>query len=320
MVTYSRLAARGGRGPAGRQEPYLEAREVPYRDDDLRAYDPERAAGSGLADAIDELDAPRRGRRRRGAGGAVLVGAVALAAGMVILAYAYGIATRVDAPSAASVTAPGSAVTSRGTLPADDAARSIPVDGTVPATASAPAAPAGDTATPLPAAQPAQPPAESPKPATAAAPAGSGGAPMDGDTTQQAAKPALIAPVPATATPPAPVALPKVTASVESPPAKPADSKPAASSDDLMANIERLLKRDAATAKPAATPAAAAGPTPLAPVQPADPSALPQLPDPNAVATTPVPPADVGPPLDKRLIPPADIPNVPPNNTATGGQ
>ena len=136
MVTYSRLP-RGGRSPAvpeepfERQEPFLDAREVPLRDDDLRAYDPDRAAG-GPDGAVNDLEAPRRGRgRRRGGFGAVLIGAVALAAGMVILAYAYGIATRVDEPSplsaGASATTPESAAQSRGTLSADDAARSIPV-------------------------------------------------------------------------------------------------------------------------------------------------------------------------------------------------
>ena len=68
MVTYSRLSRAAGSGPAERQEPFIEARQVPYRDDDLRAYDPDRAA-SGLDGAVDDLDAPRRGRgrkRRRG--------------------------------------------------------------------------------------------------------------------------------------------------------------------------------------------------------------------------------------------------------------
>ena len=89
-----------------------------------------------------------------------------------------------------------------------------------------------------------------------------------------------------------------------------------------MANIERLLQRDGATAGPSGqpgdSPAASAGPAPLAPAQPAaavaDPNALPLLPDPTAVAATP--PADIGPQLPKRLIPPADIPNVTPSNTS----
>ncbi len=327
VVTYSRLSARGGQGPSDRQEPYLEAREVPYRDTDLRAYDPERAARDGFGAAADDLEAPRRGRgRRRGARGAVLVGAVALAAGMVILAYAYGIATRVEAPSSASAVAPEGAAATRGTLPADDAARSIPVEGNAPAAALAPAPesapPVGDTTVPLPAAQP---------PATAAS--GSNGVPMDGDVVQPAggAQPALVAPVPATATPAAPAkaAETRATANAGPPPAKaakPADSKPANNSDDLMAKIERLLQRDAATAdasgQPGAAPAAAAAPTPIGPAQPtaiSDPNALPQLPDANTVANTPVPPADVGPSLGNRLIPPADIPNVAPTGTGTGG-
>ena len=246
VVTYSRLSAHGGSGPAERQEPYIEARKVPYGDGDLRAYDPERAAGDGLDAVVDDLDVPRRGKRR-GAGGAVLVGAVALAAGMVILAYAYGIATRVEAPSSASAVAPEGAAATRGTLPADDAARSIPVEGNAPAAALAPApesaAPVGDTSAPLPAAQP------------AAAASGSDGVPMDGDAAQPAggAQPALVAPVPATATPAAPAkaAETRATASAEPPPVKAA--KPADNTDDLMANIERLLQRDATSA---AAPAA----------------------------------------------------------------
>ena len=321
MVTYSRLP-RGGHGPAGprepfeRQEPFIEARQVPHRDDDLRAYDPDRAA-IGLDGAVDDLDVPRRGRgrkRRRGGFAPVLIGAVALAAGMVILAYAYGVATRVDEPSplsaGASAGAPESAAGTRGTLSGDDAARSIPVTGEAPA---------------------------------ASASSGSDGTPMDGDFAQPSggAQPALVAPVPATATPAQPrkPAAQPTTARAEPPAAKtgsaPAnDAKPADSGDNLMANIERILKRDGATAgasgQPGDSPAASAGPTPLAPAQPAavagpapgvtaqpaavaDPNALPLLPDPTAVAVTP--PVDVAPPTDNRLIPPADIPNVTPSNT-----
>ncbi len=343
VVTYSRLSSRGGRGPAERQEPFLDAREVPYTDRDLRAYDPERAEAGGLDEAIDDLEAPRRGRggRRRGARGAVLVGAVALAAGMVILAYAYGIATRGGAPepssAGASAALPGSAGDTRGTLSADDPARSIPASGEAPA----PAAPVGDrAAVPLPA-EPATAAAKPPEPKTrpeksasvpAAASSGAGGVPMDGD----AAQPALVAPVPATTTPAAPVeaAPPRATANAEPPPAKAADAKAAdskaadnkqaGSGDDLMANIERLLKRDGATAgtsgQPGAAPAAIAGPTPIVPAQPtpvSDPNALPQLPDPNTTAATQPPAAP--PPVDNRLIPPADIPNVAPTETGTSG-
>ena len=312
MVTYSRLP-RGGRGPAEprepveprepfeRQEPFIEARQVPHRDDDLRAYDPDRAA-IGLDGAVDDLEAPRRGRKRRRGGFApVLIGAVALAAGMVILAYAYGVATRVDEPSplsaGASLGAPESAAGTRGTLSGDDAARSIPVKGDAP-------------------------------PASAAS--GSDGTPMDGDVAQPSggARPALVAPVPATATPAQPgkpATRPAATARAEPPAAKtgsaPANNaKPADNADNLMANIERLLQRDGATAgasgQPGDSPAASAGPAPPVAAQPAavaDPNALPLLPDPNAVATTP--PVDVAPPTDNRLIPPADIPNVAPSNT-----
>ena len=182
----------------------------------------------------------------------------------------------------------------RGTLSADDAARSIPV--------KAPAA------------------------------AGADGAPMDGDVAQPSggAKPALVAPVPVTATPAEPrkPATQPATASAEPPAPKAAPAngaKPAGTTDDLMANIEQLLKRDGATAgasgQPGESPAASAGPAPLAtaPAQPAaavtDPNALPLLPDPTAVADTP--PADIGPQVPKRLIPPADIPNVTPSDAST---
>ena len=303
MVTYSRLP-RGGRSPAvpeepfERQEPFLDAREVPLRNDDLRAFDPDRAA-TGADGVVDDLEAPRRGgrKRRRGGFAPVLIGAVALAAGMVILAYAYGVATRVDEPSplsaGASATAADGATQTRGTLSGDDAARSIPV--------GAPTA------------------------------SGAAGTPMDGDVAQPSggAQPALVAPVPATATPAQPrkPAIQPATASAEPPAAKaesaPANNaKPADGADNLMANIERLLQRDGAAAgasdQPGASPAASAGPAPLAPAQPtaavADPNALPLLPDPTAVAVTP--PADIGPQLPKRLIPPADIPNVAPSNTS----
>ena len=294
MVTYSRLP-RGQHGPAarpeaGRQEPYLEAREVPYRDDDLRAYDPDRAPDT-LAGAVDELAEPRR--KRRGGFGAVVVGTLALAAGMVILAYAYGVATRVDEPSALTGQ-PASAT--RGTLPADDAARSIPVKGEPASAAVAPTA----------------------------APAGSAGIPMDGDTGQLSggAQPALIAPVPATTTPAAPntVAPAKETAAkpADAKPAdtKKADAKPTGGSDDLMANIEKLLQRDAASAGAAApsggTAAAAPAAQPIEPAtQPAATNALPQLPAPNTVANTPAPQSN-------RLVPPADIPNVPASDASTG--
>src|SRR5512146_3362113 len=83
VVTYSRVTTRGRRRlddrpePLGdRREPVLEAREVPYaNDDELRAYDPDRGAG-----ALDEdLDAvvPRRGKRRGGARGVILRVAIA---------------------------------------------------------------------------------------------------------------------------------------------------------------------------------------------------------------------------------------------------
>ena len=304
VITYSRLPKTGGRGPAERQEPFLEAREVPYGDDELRAYDPERAAVAGLGDAVDDLDAPRRGRtRRRGEFGVVLVGALALAAGMVILAYAYGVATRVDAPppsAGAAATVPADAGGLRTSLPANDAAQPVPSagDASVPMPQAAP--PARDTAALPPAAAPAAP--------------GADGTPMDGDVGQPTggAQPALVAPVPTTTTP----------AAAKAPAAKAASVKPADSTDDLMAHIESLLAHDVpsadASAQPGASGAASAQPTPIAPTQPTALNAPPLLPDPNAVADAPTPPADVGARPANRLIPPADIPNVPTTNTGSG--
>ena len=341
VVTYSRLSAPAGPEPAQRQEPYLDAREVPYRDPELRAYDPDRAADTGLDGAIDDLAAPRRGGKRpRGGFGAIVVGALALAVGMVILAYAYGIATRVDGPpvtAGATATAPDGGAAMRTTLPADDAARSTSVTGDAPAAALSPApgavVPDKDTSAARPAldkpAARAEPPTPQAAPREAArAPAaepsaaGSDGVPMDGDfalpSAVGGAPPALVAPVPATAAPAAPTE--------PTPPAKAASAPPAdagtGGGDDLMANIERLLARDAAnggTAQPDA--AQPMGPTPLDPAQPtmlSDPNALPQLPEPNA-ATAIVPPADVGPQPPNRLIPPADIPDAPPTGDLGSG-
>ena len=309
VVTYSRLATRGRQGVAERQEPFLDAREVPYRDDELRAYDPERAAGSGHDAAVDDLAEPsagrNRGKRRAGSFGAIVVGALALAAGMVILAYAYGIATRVDGPPAAAgalATAPDDASPIRTTLPADDAARSVPVTGAAPADGATAALP--PDAAPV---APAEPPNPQPRPqqaarepAAAAQPAGSDGVPMDGDFAQ----PALVAPVPATVAPPAAATPPSVAAKAD----------PPAGGDDLMANIEKLLSRDAADGTTAAQPGVAAPAGPDQPLAVTDPNALPTLPDPNATLEF-TPPADIGPQQPDRLIPPADIPNVPPTGT-----
>lgn len=342
VVTYSRLKPRSA--AAERREPVLDAREVPFANDDLRAYDPERAEGVTFDDGIDDLDeTPRRARRRRGVRGAIFVGAVALAAGMVILAYAYGVITRVDKsapPSAATAGAPA-AVDTRGTLPANDAARAVPVKGEAPAAEAARPA----TAASAPAAAPAQAAAEPPTPKSRPTPApqpavpatatasGSVGVPMDGDTGQ-AAPPALVAPVSATATPAAPekaapaAAEPTRTATtgpaaarptaVKPAEAKTSGAKPVDSNDALISNIERLLQRDTpatdASAQPAAggsaaQPHAVAAPTPLAAGQQpvSDPNALPQLPAPDTT-TAVIPPADQ--PASNGPVPPADIPNV----------
>ena len=324
VVTYSRLP-RGKRGPAERQEPILEAHEVPPSGIDLRAYDPDRATLDDFDVADDDLGEPRR-RRGRGARGAVLVGAIALAAGMVILAYAYGVATRVDtsAPSGAAAVAPAGTAETRGTLAGDNAAGATPGKDQLPDSA----------AVPMPATAPAD--AKTPPPvrsASAPQPSGIGGVPMDGDTgrTPKAsghAQPALVAPVPTTATPAAPGKAGTATAktsNVKPVDAKSADAKPVDANDALMTNIERLLKRDGTTAGTSGpsggNPAASTGPTQLTPASaPAGSAALPQLPQPDATAQA-TPPADVGPqPASGVPIPPANIPNVAPGNTGTGLQ
>jgi hypothetical protein len=321
LITYSRLSPRGRRAAQEPREPVLEAREVPYVDGDLRAFDPERAAGSPLAGAVDDLDEPRR-RRGRGSFGAVLLGTVALAAGMVILAYAYGIATRVDGPPLSSAPATEGAGTIRTTLPGDDAARSVPMTGTAPAAATA------------------NPPAATQKasggPAAAPATEGADGLPMDGDFALRASAGARPAPAAAgdAASQPADAATnpPSSKAASASPTeAKPADQRPAAaasadnqpadSTDDLMTNIERLLERDGATAGASGQPgdgsAASAGPTSLVPSAAGEQNAVPQLAEPSATTVTPQ--AGVG-GRSNRLIPPADIPNTTPADTGTGVQ
>ena len=345
VVTYSRLSSRGRRAADERREPILEAREVPFAEGDLRAFDPERAG--------DDFEKPPRGRgrRRRGGFGPVLIGTLALAVGMVLLAYAYGVATRVDVPSASTAGAPApasdGAATIRATLPAaDDAARSIPAPGDVPA----PRTPDGTTE------------------AAAPVPDGADGLPMDGQfalpADDGAGPAAAIPPAPEVAPPPKPDARPQPSKAAKAAPAEaapaatqpvvsaPASGKPAAAastdnqpaagapaggSDDLIANIEKLLQRDGATAAGAGQPAAVAGqpetvidqpagfagqpldgaaaggPTSVMPNQPTagfDPNALPQLPDPGTLPVT----------QGGRLVPPADIPNVPPASTGTGLQ
>ena len=287
-MTYSRLSSRGGRGPAERQEPFLEARKVPYADGDLRAYDPDRAAARRLRRCGRRSGgaAPGRGRRR-GVPWCVLVGVVALAAGMVILAYAYGIATRVDAGRhrRAPATAPENAAATRGTLPADDAARSIPASGARrrpcaglarrPAWRRRACRRAGERSAAV--------PAEAVGSRRSGRRADGRRCGHDGKRCQ----PALVAPVPATTTPPrrSKSRRPRAEPPKAEPPTprrrppkpptpnppKAADNKPANSSDDLMANIERLLKRDGATAaasdQPGTGAAAMAGPTPIVPAR-----------------------------------------------------
>ena len=343
VVTYSRLSTRGRRDvderrtTEERQEPVLEARQVPY-EADLRAFDPERAG--------DDVAKPKRGRNRKRRGGfaAVLLGTLALAVGMVILAYAYGIATRVDGPSAASASAPAPASQDAGSvraiLPADDAARSVAAPGTVPA-ADAPA-------------ETAQPPAAtdqaSREPASTPVPEGADGTPMDGDFAMpagdgaqpaaQTAKPSQPATGEAASPPATEAAKPAPSKAASAPPAdskpatasqpaaaasKPAADKPATaasagnppddSTDSLITNIEKLLQNDGATAEGAGQPSGngGSGPMPLASGQStaiADPNAVPQLPDPTATSAQ----------RNNRLIPPADIPNVSPTDSGSGLQ
>lgn len=151
----------------------------------------------------------------------------------------------------------------------------------------------------------------------AAAPAPSAdGVPMDGAfAAPMGAAPAITAPVPATTAPPATAAR------------APADAAPApsaskgAGTDDLMTNIEQLLKRDAPTAP--AAPADAASPTTAGPTALGVPAsdALPELPpaDDGSFDTTasgdallPPPPEGTAPTGRRVLLPPADIPNQPP--------
>lgn len=347
IVTYSRVSTRGRRGPKDRREPVddrrepvLEAREIPYaNDDELRAYDPERGAAV-LDDDLDDL-APRRGKRgrRRGARGAILIGAIALAAGMVILAYAYGLATRGGLPSASSADGAGAI---RTTLPTD--AAGSPADTTAPVAKDA--VPVRDAATPSPGhvapapaqAVPVTPPEPKARteqavrePAAAPVPRGTEGVPMDGDVAPSAgrAQPALVAPVPTTTTPSAPkTATPKATAPTPAPAGTVQPSQaasPAGTTDSFDANIEQLLRRDGAAspasgqAVPGALAPAVSAPPP--PVQQqtvvSDPATLPTLPDPNAA--TPAPPVNLVPP-SSGPIPPADIPNVPQGSAGTGTQ
>jgi hypothetical protein len=346
IVTYSRVSTRGRRSledrgePVGdRREPVLDAREIPYaNDDELRAYDPERGAAV-LDDDLDDL-APRRGRRggRRGARGAILIGAIALAAGMVILAYAYGIATRGDLPSASSA---GGAGAIRTTLPTD--AAGAPADSTAPAAKDAvpvrdAATPSTNDAAPAPAqAVPATPPEPKARteqavrePAAARVPRGAEGVPMDGDVAPPVggAQPALVAPVPTTTTPSAPKAATQKTTAPAPAPAEaaqpPQAASPAGTTDSFDASIERLLRRDGATSPASGQAAPVGAPTASVPPPPvqqqtvvSDPATLPTLPDPNAAA--PAPPVNLVPPAGGP-IPPADIPNVPQGTAGTGTQ
>ena len=321
IVTYSRLPPRSDRwADPDRREPVLEAEEVPLARGDFRVDRSHRAVP-----AFDNDDTPERPRRRRTGRGVAILGALAFAVGVMILAYAYGLATRLDGPAAPASASLGTPVTPDATLTSGsavvdtgDGVRRISPDSGSPAAAE-PAAtttaalpPSGAVVQPSSASPPA--PRERPAPATEQAnapqPSSENGLPMDGEFAAPASgQPAIVAPVPATTTPPAPAA-------AASTPKTAATPKSDAGSGDLMSNIELLLKRDGATAgapdQPAGGGAAPAGPAPLGTLADA-----PPLPDPNAPATDlTAPPADIGPQRPGLLLPPADIPNVPPSNGA----
>ncbi len=316
IVTYSRVTPRGGgRRQGERQEPVLMAEEmIPPVRPDVGGFD-RVVPDESYVDFDDFDDEPLRPKRRRRGRGFVLVGALAVAAGMIVLAYAYGVATQVGAPSQPTADGSANAPVAGQPLPQGGLTAGSAVVGTgdsvrvvdtaPPSAPSAPmrgtAAPAGETTASLPPADAtAQPPkAQPPTPQARPAPA-----------TPAAAAPALVAPVPATSTPP-----PAATAKAASPAAPDAQS----GDSNFINNIESILKRDGATAGASgqsgdglATPA---GPTPLGGSVGASASG-----DANAASgdTTP-PPANalLLPPADAPLLPPADIPNVPPSGSGT---
>ncbi len=348
VVTYSRLSPRAERRwqDDDRAEPVFDAAEVPYLRAEPREGRGPRARGYEQIDPEDFTDEPGRPPRRRAGRGIVLLGAVALAAGGTLLAYAYGVATSLDVPAtttvpANTVVAPepsltgGSAVVDTGDTirrvplgerpltdePASAATKDIGAppasSGTTAALPPAEAAPAAPP--PKPKARP-QPAAIQPATGAAAAPeapvptAIGSDTPMDGEfAAPVGAQPAISAPVPATIAPPRAAS---AAAAAQAPAAAaPATTGQGDGTDGLMANIEKLLQRDApaATAPAPADSAAPGQPAPLGPFAGAQP--LPDPNDPNAAAVDqngqPIP---VG-PRGRLLLPPADIPGAPASGT-----
>ena len=112
IVTYSRLPPRSDRwADPDRREPVLEAEEVPLARGDFRVDRSHRAVP-----AFDNDDTPERPRRRRTGRGVAILGALAFAVGVMILAYAYGLATRLDGPAAPASASLGTPVTPDATL------------------------------------------------------------------------------------------------------------------------------------------------------------------------------------------------------------
>jgi hypothetical protein len=306
VVTYSRVTPAPLEPPEPRARgPLFEGVEVPHVRADRRGppgIDP--ASLDGIVPDAGELAAPRK--RGRPLGRVVLLGVVALAAGIGILAVTFATAMR---------TAP-----QKGTPPASAAV------GTVP-----PAASASVPAAAPPAATAAVPPRQ--------VPLGGKGPDFSSATIgpQPEARPASSAPAasatvaPAEATPPPPKARPeqsaKAVAPVPAPAATPQASPPAQprpGNSDFTANIERLLSRPVGDPTPPPTPAALPR-NPVVVVPEAPPvAALPDAPMIGAADAPPlpapqiVPPANIGTAPPSRFVPPADIPNVPPSGTGGG--
>ena len=292
VVTYSRVPPAHLEPPEETPRgPLFDAVEVPH-------VRPARGRRRGNVDSVvpesavaHDNDDFATSRRRSPVGRVVLIGLVAFAAGLALLALTFatamkGTPTKLAVPATAA--APDAAASAArqappGNGPAGPAAASIAQPETHSLTAAPVAGqPAASSATPA---------------ATAAAPA---------DQVQPA--------------PPPPKARPKESAKAEPapPPAQAAppvaqSSQPASGNDAFTANIEKLLTRPALNGPPQ-SPAVVVPPAPPVAAVPGDvtvgsvePPPLPPPADPFA------PPGNIGQPAPRGLVPPADIPNVPPS-------